>query len=74
MKVTSERFIEVWASAFNEGRNIAWVARELEIDPSACSRRAEQMRRRGVKLPELAKHKASEATRLNQLLERKLKS
>ena len=74
MKVTAERFIEVWAGAVKNGHNLTWVARQLGIGETPVRQRAERMRKQGVKLPELAKYRASDAKRLNRIMEKKLAS
>ena len=72
MKVSPERFINVWMTAFQEGRNLAWVAREVGIAETSARLRAQDMRKRGIKLPELAKYRRSETKRLNALIDERL--
>ena len=59
-------------TAFQEGRNLAWVAREVGIAETSARLRAQDMRKRGIKLPELAKYRRSETKRLNALIDERL--
>jgi hypothetical protein len=68
MKVPPEKFIDVWLTAYQEGRNLAWVARELGIAETSARLRAQDMRKRGTNLPELAEYRRSETKRLNALI------
>ena len=72
MKASPEKFIDVWLTAYQEDRNLAWVARELGMAETSARLRAQDMRKRGTNLPELVKYRRSESKRLNALIEKRL--
>lgn len=48
-----KRFVEKWVEAIRLGRNARWVADELRIGHNYTLNKAQTLRRRGVKLPNM---------------------
>lgn len=51
--VTAEDFMEVWLEAYKSGQTMDYVANKLRVSKKFVSSKASNMRKRGVKVPDL---------------------
>lgn len=69
------KFVKLWAQAVNEGKDKAWVARNLQIPPSTLAGKYNQLKKRGVRFPDLPTgyRKIWPVDELNDILKKELK-
>lgn len=65
--VTREDFVSKWMEAYKNGKNQAWVARELGVSRSTVTTRANRLRKSNVELPDL---RTARSSYLNKIIEK----
>lgn len=68
-----ELFVKTWIEAAKQGHNTVWIAEQLQLNQAFVRNRAETLRKRGVKLPNLPRRRSiiseENISVLNKLIE-----
>jgi hypothetical protein len=77
MKITREKFIDVWMQAYKGDHNMQWIVDQLSDDQQIVTKqmvsiKAKRLRADGIPLPELKRYRKQEIDGLKNMIYKEL--